>query len=152
PVTLLKVKTIVLRRGPPMARGQLDTVIRRLRQLVEAQAGGPTDAQLLERFVQQRDEAAFELLVWRHGGMVWQTCLRTLSRSQDAEDAFQATFLAFVRQAPSILKRDAVAGWLHKVAQRTALRVRTSIARRTQAEKQALPPLVAEPASEADER
>jgi RND family efflux transporter MFP subunit len=86
-----------------------------------AEAAGASDAQLLGRFVADRDEAAFELLLWRHARLVFAVCLRVLHDPHDAEDAFQATFLALARRAGRIAKREAVAGWLHKVAYRTAL-------------------------------
>ena len=110
-----------------MATGQLGTFLRRLRRVVGPVAGdGPTDARLLERFVTGRDEAAFELLVWRHGPMVLNVCRRVLRREHDAEDAFQATFLALVRKAAAIGERASVGGWLHKVAYRVALRARAA--------------------------
>jgi RNA polymerase sigma factor (sigma-70 family) len=110
-----------------MASGQLNPLIRHLRRVVRPRgADGPTDAQLLERFVQGHDEAAFELLVWRHGAMVHNVCLRVLRREHDAEDAFQATFLALVRKAGSIGNRASVGGWLYKVAYRVALRARAA--------------------------
>src|SRR5262249_38752579 len=82
---------------------------------------GPSDGQLRERYGSQRDEAAFELLLWRHGTMVLNICRRVLDDQHDAEDAFQATFLAFVRKARSIVRSQAVAGWLYRVAYRVAL-------------------------------
>jgi RNA polymerase sigma factor (sigma-70 family) len=90
----------------------------------DAKVGRLTDAELLDRFVRHRDEAAFELLVWRHGALVLGVCRRLLPQLQDAEDAFQATFLALVRKAGSIGKREALASWLYKVAFRSALRAR----------------------------
>src|SRR5437764_10149603 len=106
-----------------MAGGQLNTVVRHLLRAAGPEAaGGLSDAQLLERFVGARDEAAFEVLVWRHGAMVLGTCRRLLRREQDAEDAFQATFLALVRKAAAIGKREALGGWLYKVAYRVCLR------------------------------
>ncbi len=83
-----------------------------------------SDGQLLERFCAQRDEAAFDVLVWRHGPMVLGVCRRMLRQEQDAEDAFQATFLILVRYAGSIGRRQALGCWLHRVAWRVALRAR----------------------------
>jgi Sigma-70 region 2 len=109
-----------------MAGGRLQGVIRNLRTAAAAEGiGGLTDGQLLERFVTWRDEGSFELLVWRHGAMVLATCRRVLRDPADAEDAFQAAFLVFLRKAATIGRREAVAGWLHKVALRAALRLRT---------------------------
>ena len=70
-----------------------------------------SDSELLQRFIATRDEAAFELLVWRHGAMVLGLCRRALRDEQLAEDAFQAVFLVLARKAPSI-RGGNVAGWL----------------------------------------
>jgi RND family efflux transporter MFP subunit len=119
--------------GDVMARRTLNEVVRYLQHLTDAQNGsGLSDAELLERYVRQRDEAAFELLLWRHGVLVLNVCRRILNREADAEDAFQATFLAFVRKAPTILRRGSVASWLYKVAYRVALEARAR-ARKTAA-------------------
>jgi RNA polymerase sigma factor (sigma-70 family) len=110
-----------------MTPDPLHTVVRHLHRLTApAGASALTDAQLLERWVNQRDEAAFEVLAWRHGPLVLGTCRRLLSRAEDAEDAFQATFLALVRKAASIGRRESVAAWLHKVAYRVALAARAA--------------------------
>jgi RNA polymerase sigma factor (sigma-70 family) len=79
---------------------------------------------LLRRFQANGDEAAFELLMWRHGPMVLGVCRRVLRDDHAAEDAFQATFLALARKAGSIGVRDAVSGWLYTVAHRVALEAR----------------------------
>jgi RNA polymerase sigma factor (sigma-70 family) len=108
-----------------MAGAQLDTFLRRLRRVLRPPVSEEaSDAQLLQRFVQQRDEQAFELLVWRHGLMVLNVCRRVLRHEQDAEDAFQATFLALARKADAIGKRESLGSWLYKVAYRIALRAR----------------------------
>jgi RNA polymerase sigma factor (sigma-70 family) len=121
--------------------GHLGTLMHRLRSLAAPhQAGGSTDVQLLERFVAHGDEAAFEVLVWRHGPMVLNVCRRLLHHAQDAEDAFQATFLTFVRKAGTIRRRETVAAWLYRVACRLALRARTRVARQVRMERHGLRP------------
>jgi RNA polymerase sigma factor (sigma-70 family) len=91
---------------------------------------GCDDAQLLERFVTTRDEAAFQTLLERHGPMVWSVCQRTLRHVADAEDAFQATFLVLLRRAEAIRKSGSVGSWLQGVALRTAQKARVQAARR----------------------
>jgi RNA polymerase sigma factor (sigma-70 family) len=95
-----------------------------------------TDGQLVERYLRQRDESAFAALVQRHGPMVWGVCRRTLAQDQDAEDAFQATFLVLVRKAASVRPRELVGSWLHGVAHRVALCVRRGRLRRGRHERQ----------------
>jgi RNA polymerase sigma factor (sigma-70 family) len=113
-----------------MANAPLGTVMHHLRRmLAPPTADAVSDAQLLERFVAHRDEASFELLVWRHERMVLGVCRRLLDDAHDAEDAFQATFLTLVRKANAISKRESVASWLYKVAYRVALRLRSGRAR-----------------------
>ncbi len=101
-----------------------------------------TDAQLVEVFVVNGDEAGFEALVRRYGPMVFGVCRRILRQTQDAEDAFQATFLVLVRKAASLRRREAVGNWLFGVAVRTAMQARSRAARRRhkEAEVQAMPP------------
>src|SRR5438874_1044375 len=100
---------------PPLA-----SVLCHLRRSADASAG-PTDTELLSRFAATRDEAAFELLVWRHGPMVLGVCRRMLGDAHAAEDAFQATFLALARRASSIRRHASVAGWLYRVECRVAV-------------------------------
>jgi RNA polymerase sigma factor (sigma-70 family) len=96
----------------------LNTLLRR-----RTPDGDPlADAVLLERFARGRDQAAFELLVWRHGPMVLATCRRVLRDSHAAEDAFQAAFLVLSRKAGAV--RGSAAGWLHRVALRVCLRMK----------------------------
>src|SRR5436309_2789181 len=77
-----------------MTSGPLDVVLRHLRTVVAAEsATTQTDGQLLRRFAAGRDEAAFAVLLKRHGPMVLGVSRRVLRSVQDAEDVFQATFL-----------------------------------------------------------
>jgi len=108
-----------------MPREPLRQFLQHLRRVVGvSDARALDDTELLERFVSRRDGAAFEVLVWRHGGLVLDVCARLLHHPHDIEDAFQATFLVLVRQAKGIRKRAALASWLYKVAYNVALRVR----------------------------
>ncbi len=96
-------------------------------------AGGLTDGQLLDRFVQRRDEtaeAAFEALVDRHGAMVLRVCRQVLGDEHESQDASQATFLVLARRAGSIGRRESVASWLHGVALRVAARAQLAASRR----------------------
>lgn len=101
------------------------------------EVAGLTDGQLLGCFLEERDEAAFAALVKRHGPMVWGVCHRLLGY-QDAEDAFQATFLVLFRKAAAIVPRERVASYLYGVAHQTALHARRSTARRRARERQVM--------------
>jgi RNA polymerase sigma factor (sigma-70 family) len=113
-----------------MATAQLGTLLRHLHQLAAGRAPEWTDRQLLDDFAARHDENAFAALVARHGPMVLRVCRRVLGHEQDAEDAFQATFLVLARHTESIHRREALASWLHGVAYRTALKAKRSAARR----------------------
>ncbi len=79
-----------------------------------------TDRQLLERFVAQRDEAAFALLVQRHGPRVLRICRRVLHDEHAAEDMFQATFLVLAQKAAEVAWHESIGGWLGAAAYRLA--------------------------------
>src|SRR5437870_5729825 len=102
---------------------------------------GEGDAQLLRRFAADHDEEAFAALVRRHGPLVLGVCQRVLNDRHEAEDAFQATFLVLVRRARALHRRGSLAGWLHTVARRLAVRASRAAARRPAA----LPPEPAAP-------
>src|SRR4051812_11291881 len=99
---------------------------RTLTDLVRAAAERASDATLLAAFLADRSEAAFAALVGRHGPMVLAACRRVLRHQQDAEDAFQATFLVLARRAADVWPRDAVGSWLYGVACRVAWKARTT--------------------------
>jgi RNA polymerase sigma factor (sigma-70 family) len=128
---------------------ELQGFIRQLhcRALKAGGAESVSDAELLRRFLAGRDEAAFELLVWRHGILVLTTCRRILGSTAEVDDAFQATFLALLRQAGRIRRSESLPGWLHRVARRIAIRARTAGANRQHHERQAAVPEVQPPAN-----
>src|SRR5436189_5966027 len=114
-----------------MSTEGLRDVVGRLRRAVSPDRGsGLADAELLARWAAARDEAAFEALVWRHGPMVLGVCRRVLRDAHEAEDAFQATFLALARKAGSVGQRGTLAGWLYRVAYRASLQARSLLDRR----------------------
>ncbi|QJW96204.1 RNA polymerase sigma factor [Frigoriglobus tundricola] len=82
-----------------------------------------SDRELLRRF-QAGHEAAFAAILRRHGTMVLRVCRRVLPRHEDAEDAFQATFLVLARKAGSVAWHDSIAAWLHAAAHRLAREAR----------------------------
>ncbi len=119
-----------------MPTSQMSEVIQQLRSALLRERPDLTDGQLLEGFVSRRDTAALEALVLRHGLMVWGVCRRVLRNHQDAEDAFQATFLVLVRKAASITPRAKVGNWLYGVAHQTALKARATRTKRQVREQQ----------------
>src|SRR5262245_17747166 len=109
------------------------------RSALRAAEARATDGELLDRFIATRDEAAFEALLRRHGGMALGVCRRILRNDADADDAFQATFLVLVRKARSIRPRSMVGAWLYGVARTTSLKARAMRGLR-RAREQAAPP------------
>ncbi len=113
------------------------TIGKQMRTLFDLGAvGAMADRGLLDHFARggEASEAAFATLVERHGPMVLRVCRQLLADGHLAEDAFQVTFLVLARRARSIRDPDALAGWLHRVARRVALRARAGIRRRNDRE------------------
>jgi len=144
-----------------MPGGPTAAVLRDVRTLFDAgTATGLSDRQLLEWFAGRRDAAsdvAFEVLVLRHGPMVLRVCRNLLRNPDDAQDAFQATFLVLVQRSQSIRQRESVGGWLYGVACRVAARARAESRRRRRTEEhgawriaQAVGPPAGEESSEAE--
>jgi RNA polymerase sigma-70 factor (ECF subfamily) len=116
-------------------------------------AEAPTDGELLRRFASDRDDAAFAGLVERHGPLVLGVCRRVLGTVQDAEDAFQATFLVLARKAGAIRDPGLLGNWLYGVASRVARKARVALDRRRRHERRArfLPHFAAPAAVELDD-
>ncbi|OAI47864.1 hypothetical protein AYO44_08775 [Planctomycetaceae bacterium SCGC AG-212-F19] len=108
-------------RDRPMTTRAFQRIVRYLHRAASPpEAAERTDGQLLDRFVVHHDSAAFESLMRRHGPLVWGVCRRLLRAEQDAEDAFQATFLILLRKAPALDRRPSLGAWLYGVAYRVA--------------------------------
>lgn len=119
---------------PPTARDGL------LRAAAGPAPGSPPDGELLARYADHGDEAAFHALVRRHAGMVLGTCRRVLGNAADADDAFQATFVVLVRKARALAGRLSVGAFLHGVAFHTALKLRATTVKRRAKEARAARP------------
>jgi RNA polymerase sigma factor (sigma-70 family) len=121
---------------------------RHTKQDSTGRAEGLTDEELLDQFLNGDSYAsqdAFQSLVVRHGPMVLGTCRHVLNTLHDAEDAFQATFLVLARKGATIRNRRVLAGWLHEVAHRIAVKTRATAVRRRNVERQSMamsPPAV----------
>jgi RNA polymerase sigma factor (sigma-70 family) len=135
-----------------MADGTLTEFLHRLRwSLRERGEAETTDTELLRRFLENREEAAFAALVERHGPMVLGVCRHLVPNGADADDAFQATFLVLVRRAASIRKPQLLGNWLYGVAHRVAARARVQAARRRDRERPEIEMIAADPSREASE-
>jgi RNA polymerase sigma factor (sigma-70 family) len=130
-----------------MHDGLLRQILRSLRRAaVQDGQAELSDTELLRRFVQHRDPAALEVIVYRHAALVLAVCRRVLRRAADVDDAFQATFLVFLERAGAIRDGRTLASWLYRVAYRTALRAQRSTARRSAHERKVpAPPTTALP-------
>ncbi len=106
------------------------------------------DRELLERFVGDKDEAAFTALVERHGPTVLGVCRRALRNAHDAEDACQATFLVLARRAATVRKAASLSSWLHGVACRVAANLKRERLRRCRREREVRTPPSPDPATE----
>jgi RNA polymerase sigma factor (sigma-70 family) len=98
------------------------------------------DAELVRRFAERRDEAAFAALVHRHGGLVYGVCLRILRHRQDAEDAFQAVFIVLARNAARVQRASAIGNWLYGVACNVARKSKSMRHKRQEKERAAATP------------
>src|SRR5437773_5890553 len=124
-----------------MATTNLSDFFRRLTRGMAAETlGDHSDRQLVERALAGRDEAAFQAIVQRHGPMLYRVCWRVLLHPQDAEDAFQATFLILAQKLRTVRKHASLASWLHGVAHRVALKSKAQCAARRSRERQATVP------------
>jgi RNA polymerase sigma factor (sigma-70 family) len=129
-----------------MAAKALNGVFHRLRALAAVHTSRAcNDRELLERFLTAEDEAAFTLLVERHGPMILGLCRRLLRDRHEADDACQATFLVLARKARSVRKQESLASWLHGVAYRVSISLRRQRARRVRRERSACKTAVQEP-------
>jgi RNA polymerase sigma factor (sigma-70 family) len=135
-----------------MAESTLTEFLGRLRSSLRLRGEAETpDTELLRRFLEDREEAAFTALVERHGPMVLSVCRNMVQNAADADDAFQATFLVLVRRAASLRQPQLLGNWLYGVAHRVAARARAQAARRRARERSEVEMIAAHPRPENNE-
>src|SRR5262245_8153472 len=105
--------------------GRSSQAIQGIIKLARTQDSEASDEELLHAFIAGQDQVAFSVLLRRHTRLVLAVCHRVLQRTEDVEDAFQATFLILVRKASAIKQKHLLANWLYGVAYRAALEVRS---------------------------
>src|SRR5436309_800134 len=106
----------------PMTADPLTRLVDSLRTTLDTD--GESDAILLSRYRSNRDAAALEAIVRRHGPKVLAACRKVLGPSADVDDAFQATFLVLLRNPSAIRRHASLGAWLYGVAHRIALTAR----------------------------
>src|SRR5580658_9202719 len=104
-----------------------------------------SDHELLCRFVDKREEEAFQAILRRNGPMVFGVCRGLLTNEADAEDAFQATFLVLASKADSLRRMESLTSWLHGIAYRIALKARAAGTRRKERESRTVRKEAADP-------
>src|SRR5262245_19870746 len=122
--------------GIPDRKNPLLDQIRRMAALEQLRQ--KPDHELLAQFAGQHNEAAFRVLIDRYGPMVLRVCKRILGNNDDAEDAYQATFVVLTSEAGAHRWQESVAAWLHGVAVRVSSTARRAAQRRRLHEQQAL--------------
>jgi RNA polymerase sigma factor (sigma-70 family) len=90
------------------------------------------DGELLRRYRDARDPAAFTAMVRRHQPMVLRACLRLTGNVHDAEDAAQSVFLV-LSERPQVVRRS-LAGCLHGLARAAVSELRRARRRRNERE------------------
>jgi RNA polymerase sigma factor (sigma-70 family) len=129
-----------------MSTGSLASAVQQLHIVLDRQQlAQRSDRELLEAFVEHRDETSFAALVSRYGPMVLAVCRRLLRDETDAEDSFQATFLVLTSKANRIRQAQSLAGFLQGTARRIALQALRSASRRKAREHQVRPALAPDP-------
>ena len=71
----------------------------------------------------RHDSAAFEALVRRHQGPLYNFCLRMLGQSEDAADVAQETFVQLYSHLGRLDEHEPIAPWLFRVARNRCIDV-----------------------------
>ena len=97
----------------------------------------PTDAELLQRYVEKRCDDAFAELVSRHFNVIYRAARRQVGDEHKARDVTQIVFTQLARQARSLLGRPVLLSWLYTTTHFTASKLRRDDRRREHRENEA---------------
>lgn len=75
-----------------------------------------SDKDLCRRYVESGDQRAFQLVVHRYAGMVWQTAKRRCGGDEEASEVAQDVFIVLARKAGSLRPESGIGPWLHRIA------------------------------------
>ncbi len=78
--------------------------------------GSPLNEKRLVRGLQNREEAAFNVLVVNYQGQIYNVCYRMLSNSAEAEDIAQDVFIKAFQAIDSFRGESALGTWLYRIA------------------------------------
>ena len=96
-----------------------------------------SDQELLCVYAGERSEGAFAELVARHVDFVYSAALRMVRDAHLAQDVTQGVFVALAQNAPELVQRQILAGWLHRTARNLAAKAVRSESRRRAREQEA---------------
>jgi len=104
--------------GPVWAFSQLQTFFVLIcavfkREDVHCRVMSPDDRNLLLRFVKNRDQDAFGVLVRQYIGLVYHSARRRVGDAHAAEDITQQVFTLLARKAARVCVHETLVGWLH---------------------------------------
>src|SRR5690349_15803372 len=95
------------------------------------------DYQLLQKFIREKSDAAFETLMRRHADLVYSSALRQTADAHLADDVTQAVFIILAQKAPTLSARTVLPAWLLTVTHFTACNARREKAARQRIEHRA---------------
>ncbi len=95
------------------------------------------DAELLNRYASEADEAAFAEIVQRFLPLVYSAALRQVRRPELAEDVAQVVFVILARKARRLPRDVVLSGWLYQTTRYTSQRALRTEMRRIKREREA---------------
>jgi RNA polymerase sigma factor (sigma-70 family) len=109
-----------------------------LDEMAPTKAVAMTERELFTRYVQEGSREVLEEIVLRYSRMVYSVCFRSLNDKQAADDATQATFIAFAHRGRTLKPGTQLSGWLYLTARNCARHINREVTRRQKHEREAI--------------